>query len=425
MKDPGPAGQASPPSPAESALPAKAESRPGAPPIEVGWVLAGGLSALQRRAIDAARERVERSLAARFPAFRWSLPVVEGLGADARAAGDGGGLDEPAARLHEGVAWRDTLAWDFAFVVTPRDLESHYKSYALAVPSRALGVAVISLARLSPGPGPASDEDASELLARRVGALALHLFGDLNGLWHRDDPASPMFAPEAVDDLDDPRSFLDDEARWLAATLADVADLRLEETSAPPRGLRFYLRASPGLAGEIASAVLQARPWELPFRLSRLSAAALSALFVLLVTAEVWDLGTSQDAPTIGALSLLVLVGTTAFVLARQKLILRRGRSHESEQTVVMNVSAVLIVLLGLLTTYALLFALTVLLGATLFGPALVARWAPAVDPSAPALPLLAMAGLVSSLGLLIGSLGASFEGHHYFRHVIYADEET
>ena len=35
------------------------------------------------------------------------------------------------------------------------------------------------------------------------------------------------------------------------------------------------------------------------------------------------------------------------------------------------------------------------------------------------------MTGLVSSLGLLIGSLGASFEGHHYFRHVIYADEET
>jgi hypothetical protein len=215
------------------------------------------------------------------------------------------------------------------------------------------------------------------------------------------------------------------ELEELAQALAEVADLRLEETSAPPSAWRFYLRASWERAREIGSAVVQARPWEFPLRLSRLTAAAFSALFILLVTAEVWDLGTSQQPQTMGALSLLVVGGTTVFILAKQKLILRRARGRVSEQAVVMNVSAVLVVLIGMLTTYAALFGLTVGLGLSLFGGELIARWAPAVDPSDTLDPLLVLAGLVSSLGLLIGSLGASFEGHHYFRHVIYADEET
>ena len=58
-------------------------------------------------------------------------------------------------------------------------------------------------------------------------------------------------------------------------------------------------------------------------------------------------------------------------------------------------------------------------------GPELILRWAPTVSAEDTVPSVFVLAGLVSSLGLLIGSLGASFEGQHYFRHVIYADEET
>lgn len=381
--------------------------------IELGWLAIGAPSGTQREALDAAREAVAKTLAETFPQFEWRMPLVS------RPAAHPGELDEPAVRLHEGVQERDARAWDFAFVVTPSDLQSYYKSYALAVPSRALAVAVLSLARLAP-----SGEDAGAL-ARRIAALALHLFGDLNGLWHRDDPSAAMQPPEGVGDLDRERGFDADERAALAAALVEVADLRLEETGAAPSVFRFYLRAARERAAEIGSAVLQARPWELPLRLSRLTTAAFSALFLLLVTAEVWDLGTSQSPATIAGLSLLVLGGTTVFILARQRLILRRTRAHVSEQAVVMNVSATLVVLLGLLTTYLALFALTFFIGLALFHPDLVARWAPATGGEKAVGARLVMAGLVSSLGLLIGSLGASFEGHAYVRHVIYADEET
>lgn len=387
---------------------------PGPRPIEVGWLLVGDLGREQRQAVLGAREALSKRLETHFPQFRWHMPVVTHPTVPVL------GLEEPAARLVDGVQERDARAWDFALVVTPHDLRSYYKSYALAVPSRALAVAVISLARLGPEP-----DEPADVLPRRLAALALHLFGDLNGLWHRDDPEAVMRPPEAVRDLDAPGTFSDDELEALAEALVDVADLRLEETAMPLRSLPFYWRASRERAGEIASAVVQARPWELPLRLSRLTAAAFSALFILLLTAEVWDLGTSQRPATIALLSLLVLGGSTVFILKRQKLILRRARSPISEQMVVTNVSATLVVLLGMTTTYALLFGLTVAVGLTLFGPELLARWAPATQANGGSGALFVMAGLVSSLGLLIGSLGASFEGQHYFRHVIYADEET
>jgi hypothetical protein len=382
--------------------------------IEVGWVLAADLRSPQRQAVRLARASLTRRLEELFPGFVWRMPSV--LGAPATREG----LEEPSVRLLEGVHEREARAWDFAVVVTARDLESYYASYALAVPSRALAVAVLSLARLAQ-----PEDDDPETLGRRVAALAQHLFGDLNGLWHRDAPEDVMHPPDAVTELDLERRWSDDEHEMLLAALAEVADLRLEETGHSAHPVAFYARAAFDRAGEIASAVAQARPWELPLRLGRLTAAAFSALFLLMMTAEVWDLATLQTAPRIAVLSLLVVVGTTAFVVVRQKLIPRRARSTPSEQRVVRDVSAVVIVLLGMLTAYALLFGLTLVVGTVLFHAELIARWAPGAGDHGPLPPRLHVAGLVSSLGLLIGSLGASFEGRSYFRHVIYADEET
>lgn len=396
---------------------------PQAPPpaatrvIELGWLLVTSLAPAQRDALDQARGQVRETLEKQFPDFAWHMPLVE------LAEADGGSLDEPVVRLVEGAQTRDARSWDFALVVTARDLRSHYKSYALAVPSQALAVAVLSLARVAGTKEPGADAAAA---GRRIAALALHLFGDLNGVWHRDDPAALMHPPASVADLDHERRFSEAELSQLSRALAEVADLRLEETAGPRAAPLFYLRASWERLAEIRTAVLQARPWELPFRLTRLTTAALSALFLLLVTAEVWDLGTSQSLPFVAALSLLSLGGTTTFVLARQRLILRRPRRGPTEQSVVTHVSAALVVALGFATTYALLFAIAAAAGAALFGPELVSRWAPAVEAQAGwGRDLAALAGLVSSLGLLIGSLGASFEGNHYFQHVIYADEET
>lgn len=382
--------------------------------IECGWLLARDLDASHREVVEAARDRVRSVLSAAFPGFVWRFPVAVSPPSPRSASG------EPAALLQQGAVERSQRGWDFALVVTSHDLRSYYKSHALAVPSRALAVAVLSLARIEP-----TDGGSQAAHARRAAALSLHLLGDLNGIWHADDADSWMHAPQSAADLDTPNTFDASQHDQLERALREVADLRLEEGESPGSATVFYLRAAHARAAEIASAVFQARPWELPLRLSRLTAASLSALFVFLITAEAWDLGVSQTARSVLGVAVAVLASTTVFILHRQKLLLRRASTRPTEQEVVTNVTAVLVVFLGLASAFAVLFTLALMIEHTLFSAEIVARWAPALARDRHAEALLTMAGLTSSFALVIGSLGASLEGNDYFRHVIYADEET
>jgi hypothetical protein len=116
---------------------------------------------------------------------------------------------------------------------------------------------------------------------------------------------------------------------------------------------------------------------------------------------------------------------TSAYIVRRQQLLMRREVSLLSEQSVITNSTVTMVVLLGMLTTYSGLFCAALGLSAWLFPHELVVGWAASLNGDIQAVHYVVLAAFVASLGLLIGALGASFEQHHYFRHVTYIDEET
>jgi hypothetical protein len=254
----------------------------------------------------------------------------------------------------------------------------------------------------------------------------MHLLGDLNGLDHQAEPSDFMYEPRDMDELDRMNNYSTSGRQRLLQMLTKVADLRLEEQPSTKTGGvgGFYVRALWLLRKDIVSAVLEAKPWQFPFRLSRLTTAALSTLFILMMTAEAWDLGMNQQLPLMSIFSLLVLLGTSLFIVKRQKLMLRRSQRRLTEQIVVTNVASGLIVLMGMAVTYLMLFCLTLLFAEALFTDSLVASWAASLEGQISWQHYLSLAELVASLGLLIGALGASFEGQDYFRHIAYVDEE-
>ena len=391
--------------------------------IEIGWLLAHELSDADLETIQKARESMSAWLTEHFPRFDWRMPLVRRAGAVTQR------FIEPSQLLVEGVVEREMRHWDFALVVTRGDLQSHYKPFALAVPSRAMGVAVISTVRLLPEQTEDVDAEAPpcrRVMLCRLRTLALHLLGDLNGLPHGDGEEDLMFEPASVKELDRMKNFSEQGGRQLEQELAKVGDLRLEERPASHKmGIAvFYLHALRIGWRDIASAIVQARPWEFPFRLSRLTTAALSALLILLMTAEVWDLGMNQSPGLVALLSVGSLGGTSIYVLNRQNLLLHRGRRRLTEQKVFANISTSIVVLLGMTTTYLLLFGLAMLLGQLLFPRALVESWAASLPQTVSLGHYFIQAGFVSSLGILIGALGASFEGTPYFRHICFVDEE-
>lgn len=393
------------------------------PPIELGWVIVGRLDPPDREAVAIARERALATLSETFPDFRWLMPVLERESPLPKAR------EAPVDLLDQAVIERQAKGWDFAIAITGSDLRSYYKPFALATPARSLAVAAASTIRIDPqasGRGLAGG-DRVEVMARRLHALALHLFGHLNGLEHVDDPDDFMADVEAVEDLDRMTRFSGEVVQRLAAELGEVADLRLEEKGreAPHGRAAFFLRALWHNWDDVLDSVRHARPWEFPLRLSRLTTAAFSALLVLVITAEAWDLGMSQEPVLVTALSIVTLLLTSVYILRRQQLLGRRDSSRLTELAVVGHASIVVSVFLGMLTMYGLLFGVTLALARTLFSPHLVAGWAASLGGGVEGFHYFVFAAFVASLGLLIGALGASFEDQTYFRHVAYVDEET
>ena len=391
--------------------------------IEIGWIIVGRMDPTDREALSQAKAEFIASLGRLFAEFTWRLPIIqrEEWGQRYRA--------EPAALLEYGMIERDMRHWDFVFIVTDRDLVSHYKPYALGALSRSVSTGIISTARLDPQSIHTAATEAERLavMTRRISALSFHLFGHLNGLAHHPCTENYMYDVEAARDLDHMGRFVDDQVRQLEANLYEVGDLRLEEeaTSVRIHPLRFYSRGAWRGRADIARAILQAKPWEFPFRLNRLTTAAISSLLIFLITAEVWDLGMSQPTSRVIALAVTALIITTFYILRRQRLLMRRETSGLSEQTVTTNISVTAVVALGMLTTYSLLLLAALGLSALFFQHQLVSAWASSLEGHITSVHYVILAAFVASLGLLIGALGASFEQQHYFRHVTYIDEET
>ncbi|QBQ54067.1 hypothetical protein [Nitrosococcus wardiae] len=385
--------------------------------IELGWLIINPLEPVEEDSISQGRTRMLQYLQYQFPQFEWRMPVIK------RAEPPQDTLEAPADLLQKGIHEREIRHWDYAFVVTRADLKSYYKPYALAISSRAVSVAVLSTARLSFQS--TADKD-NALMAQQIFALGMHLLGDLNDLPHENDPQGFMYPPQAIDDLDQMNSYSQKEQDQLAEAFSEVADIRLEEQSqaSKTRPSLFYLKVLWNSSGDIANAVIQAKPWEFPFRLSRLTAAALSTLLILIITAEVWELGMSQPPPLVAGLSFVALIGTSLFILKRQRLLLRRSKRRLTEQAVITNVAITIVVVLGMMTTYLMLFSLALFLGMVFYNPTLLQGWVASLEGHIYLQHYLVLAGFIASLGILMGSLGASFEGQRYFRHVTYVDEE-
>lgn len=391
--------------------------------IEVGWIIVGRIDETDRAAIHQARDNLTNALGQIFSGFTWRMPIIQ------REEWRQSYRAEPAALLEYGLIERDMRHWDFVFIVTDMDLVSYYKPYALGALSRSVSTGMISTARLDPQATypDAVQEERLAVMTRRLCALALHIFGHLNGLPHHDCTQSYLYDVSTIDELDNMRHFTDDQVRQLQANLHEVGDLRLEEeaTSARPQPLWFYCRGAWRGRADIAHAILQAKPWQYPFRLSRLTTAATSTLLVFLITAEAWELGMSQTAGVVSALSCSALLVTSLYILRRQRLLMRREITGLSEQIVTTNISVIAVVVLGMLTTYAWLFFAALGLSTLFFHHQLVVAWTASLDGQITTAHYVILAAFVASLGLLIGALGASFEQQHYFRHVTYIDEET
>ena len=410
--------------PVISSEPAVASEGLGKGQIEIGVIVAGPLDMVDARAAKLAVEQSDAKLREWFPRFRFNFFEIK------RPEMTSEGRVEPSVLLRGAMEERDAKHWDFAVVLTAAELVGNYSPFCFAALSRPLDAAAISLSLIDPlALGVEVDHGTRiERIARRLSRLMLHALAHLTGLNRSDDPTNLLFHPSDARELDQMTEVDPEELNRQREAFAAIADQRLEEQAHAKRSSWpiFATRAAWINRREIAEAVMAARPWEFPKRLSRLTIASFSTLAVLFMTAESWDLALAQRPWRVMVLVLASLLMTTFYVILRQQLLVRRGQ-RRSEQSVVTSVSAFGIVGAGMAVTWLTLFAIGILLAHLLFPTELIATWAGSTVHGESELSWIDrphMAMFSASLGLLIGALGASFENQHYFRHIIFVDEE-
>ncbi|WP_235908681.1 hypothetical protein [Roseiconus nitratireducens] len=388
-------------------------------------IVAGPLDFVDSKAAKLAVEQADQRLSEMFPEFKFDFFEIR----RPEMLGETGGRVEPSLLLRQALEERDAKHWDFAFVLTASELVGNYSSYCFAALSRPLDAAVISMSLIDPQAlgVEVNHDERIQRIARRLSRLILHGLGHLTGLPKSDHPNDLLFHPPDAMALDHMAALDAEDLERQREALLEIADPRLEEGEGRVLAYpAFALRAAWINRWEIYRAVRAAHPWEFPKRLSRLTIASFSTLAILLMTAESWDLALAQGGPRISLLMVCALFATTIYVVLRQQLLVRRGK-RRSEQSVVTSVSALAIVFAGMLATWMTLFAVGLTLTHLLFPGQLVVAWASSTFTDVRQLSWMdrpQMAMFSASLGLLIGSLGASFESQHYFRHIIFVDEE-
>ncbi len=396
--------------------------------IEIGVIVAGPLDTIDSQAAKLAVEQTDARLSELFPAFHFNFFEIKRPELAGASMGVNGRI-EPSLLLQQAVEERDSRHWDFAFVLTAAELVGNYSSYCFAALSRPLDTAIISMSLIDPQAlgVEANPEERIERIARRLSRLMLHSMGHLTGLPKSDHPNDLLYHPPNAQALDLMAGIDKESLARQRKALTEIADQRLEEGAGRRLGYpMFALRAAWINRKEIHQAIWAARPWQFPQRLSRLTIAAFSTLAILLMTAEAWDLALAQGIGNVSVLFLVTMLSTTIYVVLRQQLLVRRG-TRRSEQSVVTSVAAFGIVFVGMATTWMALFLVGVLLAHFLFPNELIATWASSTIHTARQLNVFDrpyMAVFAASLSLLIGALGASFESQHYFRHIIFVDEE-
>lgn len=388
------------------------------PAVEIGCVIAGDLHPVDFGAVRVALQRVIQMLAEHLPDFAWNVRLVHRREVVLDTPAD------PMRLLDLGLQERDVGRWDFTFVIAEAELRSLGRRSMLGAPSQVADVALLSTSRLDPAfvLEEANDGERRVVMQRRVAALVMHLLGHLNDLPHSEDPGDFMFDLAREMDLDRMAALSDDSWGRMRERISEVADPRVEE-----RRSRWWIPFTLAVVWtsrrDLLRGIRRIAPWEFPLHYGRLTTASVSMQVILMVTAEAWELGMSQHWRSVLALSLAALLGASYYLVKRQNLV-EDLTAQQSEQAVTTRVTVIASVLIGMATTYSLLFGSTWVIAKALFSPALIHSWTPSIAHVTEAHYLL-LGGFIAAVGILIGALGASFERESYFRRVTMLDEET
>lgn len=327
-------------------------------------------------------------------------------------------LDEASLHMVEGP-------YDLVLVVTDVAVVSRRQRVVSGLASTISRIAVLSTRKLllSPRGLPLRRLDQPTVRYNAAG-LALHLVGRLLGL-RRGRADAVMGGFRVREDLSAVPRFGAESERRLRLMAPRVPE-RTRQVHGPVSAVRFHLTSATRHAGAVLATPWRNRAVFLPLSLPGLAAAAVAPVFILVFTAEIWDVGLNLAPWSAAIFAGASIIGATWYLLQAQNLFLpQKERRLLTEHLAAINVAVLLTMLLAMVGLFLMMVALILFIEFFIFPEGLIATWPTLEDPEVSLLDRFVLAAFISTNGVITGSLAGGLQSRSLLRHLALFDQEV
>jgi hypothetical protein len=372
--------------------------------------------------------RLEELALAMAPPVREAMEVATGLRWNFHPAGsrrlESDDARRPSEFLDEASMSMAEGPYDMVLVITDVVLVARERKVQAGVASPTARIAVISTRRLvATGRGSPPRELESPAVAVNGAALLLHLVGRISGL-DRDSRSEVM------------RRFEFREARRAVPQFnaSERAALVAAGERLPERELRgearlaafvFHLLMALRHPAQTLKPLWRNKALLLPLSLPGLATAAVAPSFLLVFTAEIWDVGLGMSNGVALAYASLSILGASLFLARVQSLFLpREKRNVLTEHLAVANTTIFLSVFLACVGLFLMVAGLMLVIELWVFPADLMQTW-PTLDQPAVAFgDKLRLSAFIATIGVVTGALAGGLENRAMVRHLALFEDE-
>ncbi|HEX7047381.1 MAG TPA: hypothetical protein VF275_07405 [Gammaproteobacteria bacterium] len=314
---------------------------------------------------------------------------------------------------------------DMIIVVTDVTLVSHERKVQEGLASPTARIAVVSTRKLTTAPR-GKPQRGLEAMATRANAsaLLLHLIGHLAGLRH--ERSSEVMQPFAFRESRDALlRFNAGERKWLTRISKRLPERELHG-KARLAAFLFHVLMAARHPMQVLRPLLRNKAPLLPLSLPGLATAAVAPCFLLVFTAEIWDVGLGMSNAVAAIYAILSILGATLFLANVQSLFLpRKERNVLTEHLAVANAVIFLSILLACIGLFLIVGALILAIEVYIFPADLMNTWPTLDRPEVDLGDKLRLSAFIATVGVSTGALAGGFESRTVIRNLALFESES
>jgi predicted Zn-dependent protease len=323
-------------------------------------------------------------------------------------------LDNASHRMAEGP-------FDLMLVVTDVSLVSSNKRTEAGLASKVARIVVLSTKKFL---AVTKDQPARHLHSSAVrwnaAGLLLHLIGHVLGLKHGSLAQSKVMAPYSFSEILRGRpSFTETERNSLRKRSAQFPERELWGGN-NLEGFVFHLLMGLRHSWEIIKTVINNASLLLSLSLPGLATAAVAPSFLLIFTAEIWDVGLNMSNGRMIVYAVLSIFGASFYLVKAQSLFLpRKEKRVLTEHLAVANSIIFISILNACIGLFIIVGGLMFFIEAYIFPEGLMKTW-PTLTSQSEILwtDKLRLAAFIGAIGVTTGALAGGMESGKILRHL-------